>query len=57
MTEAQALVASIRTRVGQIKHAQENPTADSWLRIEIACKKLVEAAASFERSLSSEGDR
>lgn len=52
MTEAQAFLASIRTRVGQIKKAQQTPTADAWGQIEIACDKLLDAAKSFERSLA-----
>lgn len=50
MTEAEALVASIRARIGQIKREQEKPTADSWLKIEVACDRLLDAAAQFERS-------
>jgi hypothetical protein len=48
-----AFVASIRSSIGQIKKAQEKPTANSWLKIEIACDKLMDAAASFERAALS----
>ncbi len=57
MTESSplsSLIASIRCRVAQIKKQQENPTANSWLKIEIACDKLIEAADSFERAIPSE---
>jgi hypothetical protein len=53
MTEAEAFLASIRTRVGQIKKAQRTPTVDAWGQIEVACDKLLDAAGSFERSLSA----
>lgn len=49
MTEAEFFIASIRTRVGQIKKAQENPTAGSWLQIDLACDKLLDEASTFER--------
>lgn len=52
MTEIEMLISSIRTRVGQIKHAQENLTADSWLRIELACDKLLDAAKTAEHRKS-----
>jgi hypothetical protein len=48
--EAAAAVASIRSRVGQIKKANETAAADSSFRIENACDQLLEAAASFERA-------
>ena len=53
MTEQQivAFVASIRTRVGQIKDANNAASANSWGRIEVACDKLRQAADDIERSL------
>lgn len=54
MTEAEAFVASIRTRVGQIKLAQRTRSVESWGRIELACLKLIEAADSFERSFRTQ---
>jgi len=59
MTDAEIFIASIRTRVGQIKKAQENLTAGSWHQIELACDKLLDEARTFERRLAlspSHGD-
>lgn len=49
MTEVEILIASIRTRVGQIKYVMKNLDANTWLRIEIACDKLIETADMAER--------
>jgi hypothetical protein len=45
-----AFVASVRTRLGQIKKANNNPTADSWGQIELACDKLKAEADTFDRT-------
>lgn len=47
-----AFLASIRSRVGQIKKANSNPTAASWGQIELACDKLIDEANVFERAVS-----
>lgn len=53
MTNEQILVASIRSNVGHIRHALSEPDAGCWLRIEMACDKLIEAAKTYERRVEN----
>lgn len=53
MTNEQILVASIKSNVGHIKAALSDPDAGSWLRVEMACDKLIEAAKTYERRVEN----
>jgi len=46
---AEILRASVLTNLGHIEKANDNPTANSGIQIEMACSKLRDAAIAFER--------
>jgi hypothetical protein len=46
---AEALRAATQSSVGHIEKARKHATANSNLQIEMACDKLLEAVAAFER--------